>query len=121
MTFSTGSRDRLDLRAGRRVPDVHRAVGSAGRDDFAIGGDIEGRERGGHRRKRPHEAAVGTLVEAHDAVGPEEADRIAECIRQLRRLRDSGPGDALEALEGGWEIADSVVDHGPLIAEVITG
>jgi thymidine phosphorylase len=28
---------------------------------------------------------------------------------------------ALEALEGGWEIGESVVDHGPLIAEVITG
>ena len=28
---------------------------------------------------------------------------------------------ALEALEGGWEIGDAVVDHGPLIAEVITG
>jgi thymidine phosphorylase len=28
---------------------------------------------------------------------------------------------ALEALDGGWEIGDSVVDHGPLIAEVITG
>lgn len=26
---------------------------------------------------------------------------------------------ALEALDGGWEIGDSVVDHGPLIAEVI--
>jgi len=28
---------------------------------------------------------------------------------------------ALEALDGGWEIGDSVIDHGPLIAEVITG
>jgi thymidine phosphorylase len=28
---------------------------------------------------------------------------------------------ALEALEGGWEIGESVVDYGPLIAEVITG
>ena len=28
---------------------------------------------------------------------------------------------ALEALDGGWEIGDSVVDNGPLIAEVITG
>ena len=28
---------------------------------------------------------------------------------------------ALEALEGGWEIGETVVDHGPLIAEVITG
>ncbi len=27
---------------------------------------------------------------------------------------------ALEALEGGWEIGESVVDYGPLIAEVIT-
>jgi hypothetical protein len=24
------------------------------------------------------------------------------------------------ALDGGWEIGDSVVDHGPLIAEVIS-
>ena len=28
---------------------------------------------------------------------------------------------ALEALNGGWEIGDAVVDRGPLIAEVITG
>jgi len=28
---------------------------------------------------------------------------------------------ALEALDGGWEIGDSVIDHGLLIAEVITG
>jgi thymidine phosphorylase len=28
---------------------------------------------------------------------------------------------ALEALDGGLEIGDSVIDHGPLIAEVITG
>jgi thymidine phosphorylase len=28
---------------------------------------------------------------------------------------------ALEALEGGWEIGETAVDHGPLIAEVITG
>lgn len=28
---------------------------------------------------------------------------------------------ALEALDGGWEIGDAVVDRGPLIAEVITG
>ncbi len=28
---------------------------------------------------------------------------------------------ALEALEGGWEIGDAVIDHGPLIAEVIGG
>jgi thymidine phosphorylase len=27
---------------------------------------------------------------------------------------------ALEALDGGWEVGDSVVDHGPLIAEVIS-
>ena len=28
---------------------------------------------------------------------------------------------ALEALDGGWEIGESVIDRGPLIAEVITG
>jgi thymidine phosphorylase len=55
------------------------------------------------------------------AVKPGAAVKKGDVIFTLS-ANDSARFDrALEALDGGWEIGESVIDRGPLIAEVITG
>jgi len=55
------------------------------------------------------------------AVKPGDSVKAGDTIFTLS-ANDSARFDrALEALDGAWEIGDTVVNHGPLIAEVITG
>ena len=55
------------------------------------------------------------------AVKPGAAVKKGDAVFTLS-ANDSARFDrALEALDGAWEIGESVIDHGPLIAEVITG